>query len=229
MTKGTTVIGVLKQVSTVGGSALRMAGVGAGSPVYAAIQLGNTPVQADDTDKVAVSLYGKGTAAGDTPIITDLNHPGALVTVSAERWEMHQGDQYISSHIFANVAAAASVGMYLGLGADDVDFSYALTAGQETLLYMYENPTVSASGTALAEINMNRGNGNVSSASASYGPTVSSFGTALFERMVPGNIVGGRDEPRGYWNLDATDSYLLRIVNNSAASCNVSCAFIWIV
>ncbi len=75
MAKGSTVWGILDQVSMSSGSALRVAGLGAASGLYLD---SSTPISVnvqtagstalDSTNKLPVSLYGKVTNAGDTAI-----------------------------------------------------------------------------------------------------------------------------------------------------------------
>ena len=59
---------------------------------YIAVKLAG--VQYDDTDKLAVSLYGKETAAGDKALLT--NPIGCLVTMSIKHWHMHLGRMFLA-------------------------------------------------------------------------------------------------------------------------------------
>lgn len=56
--------------------------------------VGGVAPQFDDTDKVAVSLYGKATAAGDKAILT--NPIGVLVSMDIKHWHMHSGRIFLA-------------------------------------------------------------------------------------------------------------------------------------
>jgi len=121
---------------------------------YIAVKL--TGVQYDDTDKLAVSLHGKVTAAGDTAVLT--NARGGLVTIGTRHWHLHEGNMFTAhvdnevtntnemTVIAFNVPAAIPTHLWI---------SAASTHAAD--LYLYENTSIDVDeGTDQAPINRNR-------------------------------------------------------------------------
>ena len=73
----------------------------------------------------------------------------------------HVGNMYSASHLFLAVGAAASVDLLIKVGSNkELHFICAAGAGAEALVYFYENPTITANGTAVTIYNMNRCSSN---------------------------------------------------------------------
>ena len=110
----------------------------------------------DDTDKMAVSLYGKNTAAGDTALVsTDC---GALKTMQDTHWHQHEGHMFTAHFdnavtnigemtvIAFNTPAAGEIHMWFqGISTHTAD------------MYLYENTSIDVDeGTDLVILNRNR-------------------------------------------------------------------------
>ncbi len=96
MPTGTEVLGrILNRTSEfIGVKLAANSGVDIGDVDVATV--GGVAPQFDDTDKLAISLHGKVTAAGDTAIRT--NPIGCLVTMDIKHWHMHLG-RLFTAHI----------------------------------------------------------------------------------------------------------------------------------
>ncbi len=70
-------------------------------PVVIIAGAGGTPVQLDDTDKLAVSLYGKATAVGDTPLL--VNSAGQLRVIAGDSLSPNDAETNASTG-FATIA-----------------------------------------------------------------------------------------------------------------------------
>ena len=112
--------------------------------------------QFDDTDKVAVSLYGKETAAGDTALVASKH--GELVSVSARHWHQHEGDMF-TAHIDNTVTniGEMTVIAFNTPAAGEIHVWFQATSTHTADLYLYENTSIDVDeGTDLTVLNRNR-------------------------------------------------------------------------
>lgn len=102
--------------------------------------------------------------------------------------------------------------------------------GGDAILEIYENPTVTASGTQLDIYDKNRRLTTTPNSTAFHTPTVTASGTRLCHRLAPDGAViceGGivTDSP---WALKANEDYLISLKNVSGNATSASLALTWI-
>lgn len=94
----------------------------------------------------------------------------------------------------------------------------------QSVVYLYENPDISAAGVSMTPYNMNRNfTGAPTKVQAFYNPTIGGGGngTELDARQVPegssfAGIHGAVFDPDREWVLKPSEDYLIRIANTSA-------------
>ncbi len=133
--------------------------------------------------------------------------------------QVHRGNSYVLSHIFPGLASGSAAAWLLFQGITHTHLVFDVRSGGDAEIYLFENPTVSASGTAVVPVNLNRPLAFGSALVAYHSPTVTVSGGALYEALLPG--ASGIDLPPGTlarqgneWILNITGSvYLLLAVN----------------
>jgi hypothetical protein len=96
---------------------------------------------------------------------------------------------------------------------------------------MFENPTVSAEGTAITPINMNRFSSNTPTGDIKHTPTVTGTGTSFGKELIPGGTgpfsiggIDGRSVRAPEIILHSARTYLIRITNQSGGTIDISFA-----
>jgi len=129
-------------------------------------------------------------------------------------------------HFFINVPARCYPHiqtMVLNFGRGDIDF------------VAFENPTVSAVGTPITAMNVNRGSDNTPDLELYAEPTVTDDGTNIFTLWAPPTGTGTGQSANGIagvgqageWLLKPSNTYLIRLTNNSGATIDWSYEFSW--
>ena len=166
----------------------------------------------------------------------DVNVEGSSHGITGSRgahYRVEHSNGWISSHLFSAVDAAASVYFHIKVGSThNPHGSFTLSTEAGVTLEFYENPVLSADGTALAENCLNRQTLATSDTSCFYTPTVTADGT-LWEIGLVGTSntgvtdIGGVKTDRGYWILKRNESYLIKITNTDQAAKDIAIAYIW--
>lgn len=146
-------------------------------------------------------------------MLTDPRSDG-LVELDTVHERIHAGHLFTASFYAAGVLNAANADM-LVRPVEETHLRFDATSAGDAELLLYENPTISANGTALTLANRNRASKNVATTTAYSGPTVSAVGTKLFDTLVPAWTHSQIFEE---WVLKAGNIYLVRFTNKSGAT-----------
>lgn len=143
-----------------------------------------------------------------------------LVTQDALHSNIHRGEVFEVSYIWLAVPDAASRYLLIETPADRlVHGSFKVTCTGTSVFEIWENPAVSANGSAIAAINRNRIVSDPAATSFWFDPTVTSPGSNLSEELVPGgsgpHSGGGGASSFHEWVLAPGTLYLLEITNIS--------------
>lgn len=159
---------------------------------------------------------------------------GAPNVIDTVHHEVHEGEMFHASYTNGSVANGASMDLLLALGAKECHTVFEVFAGGQVSVYLYENPTTTAAGTAVPMYNMKRSSANEPTAAVTHTPTVTATGsTALVNgRILPGGTspqtrVGGGIRQGVEWILAPTATYLLRITNGSGSTIAVNAGLEW--
>lgn len=145
------------------------------------------------------------------------------VVVSNLHGHNHRGKAFNVSAYFSGTPAAATRSIMLLLD-DDHDVHLCgmnCVAGGEAVIHLYENPTVTASGTAQTPRTRNRtfvtGGVERSHTQAFLNPTVSNNGYVLEADMIPG-LIGMEADHEIEWTLRRGGVYLVTLQNWNAGA-----------
>lgn len=138
--------------------------------------------------------------------------------------QVHRGKMRSLSHVFDSVSDAASVGLALKSGDEDLHTFFVVTSGGSARYRLYEDPTMTAS-TVKVIYDMNREVANTAEASAGHTPTFT-VGTVIFEGHIPGGgkQAGGGGTARSgtEWILDTDSTYIFAASNLQGATTAIS-------
>lgn len=153
------------------------------------------------------------------------NDEGAVVIDYAHK-KVHEGDLYLASGYFANIANAGTVKLLLVTGAIPVHLTGQILAGGEAYIEFYEGATANPLGTVVTGINLNRGSTNTANLKLYHTPTVAggSEGTKIYDSFAPagrGPQAGGGDlRPGSEFLLAVNTTYYMVITNVSGNAKN---------
>jgi hypothetical protein len=132
-----------------------------------------------------------------------------------------------SSPIIA-VAAAGTTNFILVNGANELHFQYEFEADKRCDLVLYENPTITVNGTAMAPVNTNRNSAATTAVTAFYGSTIAVNGdqreTHIVGDAAGGGSVGGQVRAFGEWEGAPSVDWLIAVVS---AAVNTDMALKW--
>lgn len=159
--------------------------------------------------------------------IEDLSR--ALVVIQTEHAHLHNGEMYEASILLSEAGAIAdnaNADMLIQL-TTPAHTIIGAACGGDAEVFVYENPTFSAAGTALTAYNKNRISSNTSSAVVTHTPTITVVGTKLFERFMPGGKAavaqGISDGSYGHERiLKGGNDYLIRVTNRAGTAQAIS-------
>lgn len=185
--------------------------------------VGGVVPQLDDTDKLAVSLYGSGSGSGDA--VVEISSCGGLKTIDHLDAAIHVGCGYEASGR-VNLGNGATYDVLVTVHAvTECAMVFEVDAEAEASYILYENPTLYG-GTAITAFNRDRNSANTADTVISHTPTVTTTGTVIRTRHWGyGKAEGALN--RGGWEtlLAQSEEYLLRITNETT-SVNYIC---WIL
>lgn len=145
----------------------------------------------------------------------------ARVTIAFQHHEVHEGKHYTVAVIDTDVDIAGP--KYVRITAPNTDtrihFMGVVSADAAALVELYEDPTILAAGTALAEHNNNRNSANVATAIALEDTTTqapNNDGTLLFAGRIGGTGLAqtrfaGNVADREEWILKQGADYLVKV------------------
>lgn len=182
------------------------------------IRVGSITPQLDDTDKIAVSLYGTGGGAADEPIRMEAN-TSALVIIDHQDEQVHTGAEHEASGTM-DLGNGASFDILIVV-SDTIEsaMTFEVDSEAECSYTLNEDATTSNDGTLVSIFNRNRNSANVAATLVYTTPTVSTVGTTIRNRHW-GSRKSDSSLNRGGWAtiLKQSAKYLLRITNETASN-----------
>jgi hypothetical protein len=153
---------------------------------------------------------------------------GCMGQIVYEHLKVHHGEMFMAEHS-ASVNNGANLDIQLLTGAVTPHLVLGVNVTGQCTMTLYEAPTTTAAGTAIASYNMNRNSALVPGAAFTHGPTVTATGTTnlINGRILPGGnsaqtrIGAGARTDTEFVLLPAT-KYLLRITNGSGSTAIVN-------
>jgi hypothetical protein len=150
---------------------------------------------------------------------------------SVHEW-IHKGLMF-SSHYYDNaVADDGVIELLIQVPAgQSAHLRVHCSAGGDAEMRLFEAPTFSSAGTALAEINRNRVSSKTAQVTVTHTPTTSDDGTEIEFEFIPGGgaiLSGGGDN--SFFNeiiLAPGEDYLVRLTNVSGGSSPLSIGLHW--
>lgn len=153
---------------------------------------------------------------------------GSLIQISQSHTKVHQGLHYDVSKAFLAVASAGTAELLIKVPAAlEIHIAYGVMSTAEGRFQLYEGPTITGDGTAVAVIQDNRSSSNTSTVTAFHTPTTSADGTLIKEVVIPGGSGGTRSGSDLHRKEDAfifaaSTNYLVRFTNDAVGTANVS-------
>jgi len=170
------------------------------------------------------------TDADGNRIVVD-NYSGALSVMDVAHYHIHEGLFYTISRTELALADNASITFYIVPNQLRLHLRVSALSGGDGMLELFENPTVSANGTAQVGINRNRYSANVPDSAMYYGPTVTGDGTRIFDAISPGGYknfsTGGEFGLTGEYVLNHDRTYLARMTNLSGQAAPIALIMDW--
>jgi len=150
------------------------------------------------------------------------------------QYKIKQGYGFAVGHRFTNVASGASVDVYFenpsGSGREVVIIKVTVTVLAQCDIDIYENNTVSSSGTTLTPRNLNRGSSITSVVNAEYGGTYG-LGDLILDDICPGGskkeAIGGAAEVGETAIIPPGSNFLVRVTNQSADTTRIAIRILW--
>jgi len=162
---------------------------------------------------------------------------GCAPFMSSTVRSVHKGCGFESGQIFSGVADSERVSLFfVPRDSQLAHIQFGLAAGGLGVWHLYENPTVTSSGTSVPVKNLNRHFKNRESTWLIYqNPTIGDFGDRLRSGIIPGSadaipvaaLAAGTVRSEAERVLCTDDSYLLIIQNRSCSSVLVGMACEW--
>lgn len=164
------------------------------------------------------------------------NYAPAYTVIDVQHRMTHEGAMFDVSGYVQNIAATGGtldlmIRRPAGVIGHFITIEFAIDDGP-ALIQFYENPTVSADGTAKSVINHNRVYGLDPPTSSFFEqPTVTDVGDLLHTRYIPaggnkqGQLVEGEGTEWVIGDLDVQTQYLWRLTNNGNSAIDVGYHF----
>jgi len=156
----------------------------------------------------------------------------ALTTIESEHARIHSGKAFQLSDKITGLLSTSShyflIDPSVPIHWRDYKF---LTDGAPVDIELFENPTVTANGSALTPLNRNRLSTTVSTAAVYTNPTVTADGTRLYIDGIVGSgdkkSTGSTEGIAGEWIIDGGNTYLLKLTNNDTVTIGYIYQFFW--
>lgn len=159
---------------------------------------------------------------------------GALVTIKAPHYEIHEGDAFTASYISPHGSLVADNGNIDMVITTTTRYCHLVAVGAfggDFEMYIYEGPTFQADGTTVVPRNHKRTGGAATTVAVVHTPTVNVVGTLLESAFFPGgtggNSLGTIGEQRNEWVLSLATSYLVRLTNRAGNAQQGSLSLSW--
>jgi len=161
---------------------------------------------------------------------------GTLITNIRFFKKIYDGYGFSISHRFENIGADAAVEVYFEnpSASGKTAFIVAIECGSfgQAYIDLYRDVSVTSSGTSLTPVNLNQGSTNTSVVDVEYGGTYDISGAELVHNTVlPGGskvrAIGDLAEVGESVVIPEEYSFLVRLINKSAAATDMSMRIIW--
>lgn len=179
------------------------------------------------------------TGGGKRVIITDgttdaFIEPSSqgLTTSRAIHKRVDNSNQWIASYRWLAIASGASIFFHIKVGANKNPHGVVrISTGAAVTYYIYENPTLTNDGVALANVCQNRQIVVSPDVACFIDPTITANGTQLeigtFGTAGKFTATGAQIENGGYFLLKKSESYLIRVTNDDENAQDLSIAYMW--
>lgn len=170
--------------------------------------------------------YGKTGSDEKIEFLTD-EEEGYLIVIDSVHNEVHEGEMFHTNHIFSSVANGGNADTMLHTLDGEYHTMFSVSVGGAVDVFLYEDVVVTDSGTAVTSYNMNRTSTKESDLVVTHTPTVSSTGTTLVSKFIPGGSsqqtrIGGDTRTATEWLLKPNTNYMIRINNVSGTTIRAS-------
>ena len=201
------------------------------------LPISNPPSGSSTTDKFAygIVLVDPVTGASVIPqgLFVGLR---AMTTQSYTEANVKNGLQYEANSPLISLAAAANSDILFTTGSKPVIIKSRTIAfsGVGISAAVYEAPTITANGTAIAAYNLSRIIPTAAVSTLSSGPTVTATGTQISAKTFAIGSTGVGNSSLGTYAVSGSErvlkpqtSYLLRITNTGPDTCSISAYISW--
>lgn len=137
-----------------------------------------------------VVIHGKSVQDGTEVIPIEVDPSGSLVFVTHEHGQIHASNFFSSGYLNSAVASAGTIAVLFETGANEIHSFLKLIAGGDALFEVFEDVTTSSDGTLMTATGHNRTEPGTTNVTWYHTPTVTDFGTTLWEEYIPGGSSG---------------------------------------
>lgn len=167
-----------------------------------------------------VQLYGYDPIT-DSWVPYQLDHDGHNTAHTIMETKIHDGYAFATGHYEAGVSNNGYITLLVQNAELEMVTAIEWAAEGSALLEVFEDVTFSDAGTALGWTNLNRASTNTLSVDISHTPTITDYGTLIFQKFTTGGSGGGGAGaagrvPEGIFNI--TKSYVVRLQNLGGAN-----------
>jgi hypothetical protein len=144
---------------------------------------------------------------------------GHLAVFNRQELFLHDGQLFGTGYYNSSVSDASSIELLLTAPAGyDVFTQLAMKSGGDCVLEIYEDVTITSNGTATGVINLHRNKTNTATTTVYHTPTISDYGSLIWQDFQPGGNGNKSDGGSGTFNMGVfarNKSYVLRLTNVS--------------
>ena len=157
---------------------------------------------------------------------------GASKFIETEHAEIHEGETYICSHYYSDVADDAHADLRIISGSNkELHITITVAVAGDGEILIYEGTTYTVAGTGIVIYNRDRTSSNSADPSCKYTPTANVLGTELFHGYAPGGTkkqaIGSVRSTAQEWIFKKSEDYLVRFTNRSGGAIDVSIEVEW--
>ena len=151
----------------------------------------------------------------------------AFKSIETEHSEIHEGETYICSHFYSQVADDANADLRITLGSNkELHITITVAVAGDGEILLYEGTTYTVAGTDVVIYNRDRTSSNSSDPTCRHTPTTDVLGTELFHGYAPGGTkkeaIGSVRRTAQEWIFQKSEDYLVRFTNRSGGPIDVS-------
>jgi hypothetical protein len=144
----------------------------------------------------------------------------ALASIRLEHLWIHNERMWSSSYPTTNIAGAGITNFIIRCDANVVHFKWRVEVDKAALVDLYEDPTVTVAGVAMAVLNISRGSAAATAVTCFSGSTIGVNGTFLEPHILGDAAAGGKTgdlhRSASEWEGLANEDYLLVVTTLGA-------------